>query len=173
MRPIAWLSRQHLNLDILDPGPLLPVARWSLGTTLIFAGGISLSMAFEPASALQNRDNYVILGVLVLATVVIFFLSMWSTHRAMARIKAHELALTREHLADAIRKLRNWVAQGLIQETEGTSSAIAAWVAYERRIKEASEWPFNAAILRRLAASILVPGGVYLIKIISGLGFRF
>lgn len=42
-----------------------------------------------------------------------------------------------------------------------------------RQIRETSEWPFNADIIRRLAASILVPTIVYLIKIVSSLGVRF
>jgi len=56
---------------------------------------------------------------------------------------------------------------------ERLSSAISSWVTYQRLAKEAPTWPFNAGIIRRLAASIFIPAIVYLIKILAGLGLRF
>jgi len=57
--------------------------------------------------------------------------------------------------------------------TEKLSSNITTLATYKREVQEAPTWPFNAAIIRRLLASIVVPAVVYLIKIIAGLGLRF
>jgi len=118
-------------------------------------------------------NNIVIYAVLVCATVLIFFMSMWSTHNAMSRVKRGELSMVRKQLAEASRELKELTTEGQLKGMEGLSSAIAGWVTYERRVQEAPAWPFNASIIRRLMASVLVPAIVYLIKILSGLGFRF
>jgi len=39
--------------------------------------------------------------------------------------------------------------------------------------KETPTWPFDAGIVRRLLVSILTPGLVYLVKILSQTGIRF
>jgi len=171
-RSLSRLSSQPLKLDIFDTGQLIPIARSSLGVSFAFIGGISLSLVFQTQENLSEWNTITIYAVLVLATVLIFFLSMWSVHSAMAGAKRRELALVRKNLVDASRELKNRAAQGRLQGIKGLSSAIAAWITYERRVKEAPEWPFNAGIIRRLAASVLVPGVVYLIKIFSTLGFR-
>jgi hypothetical protein len=57
--------------------------------------------------------------------------------------------------------------------TEKLSSNITVLATYKREVQEASTWPFNAVIIRRLLASIIVPAVVYLIKILAGLGLRF
>ena len=57
--------------------------------------------------------------------------------------------------------------------TEKLSFNITALATYEKRVKEAPTWPFNAAIIRRLFISILTPGLVYLVKILSQTGIRF
>ena len=46
-RYINRLGRQQLNLDIFNTGTLAPVARLSLGITIVFIGGISLSLVFQ------------------------------------------------------------------------------------------------------------------------------
>lgn len=75
-------------------------------------------------------------------------------------------------MAEMSRKLKEWTTKGQKQGMEELSSAVAGWAAYERRVKEAQEWPFNASIIRRLFASVLAPVSVYLIKIFSTLGIQ-
>jgi len=171
-RMLGRLSHQELNLDIFDGGVLSPIAYYSLSVSLAFIGGISLSLVFQTPKSLLMWNNITIYAVLVGATILIFFLSMWSAHNAMARVKRGELSMVRRQLAEASRELKELTAQGQLKGMEGLSSAIAGWVTYERRVQEAPSWPFNASIIRRLMASVLVPAIVYLIKILSGLGLR-
>ena len=167
-RHMNRLSRRKLNIDIFDTSVLTPVARSSLGTSFAFIGGISLSLIFQTVDSLLTWSNITIYAVLVMATLLIFFLSMWSTHRTMADTKHEELSLVRQKLEEGIRKLRGLAVGDKVDETGDLHSAVAAWGTYERHVREAREWPFNAIILRRLAASTLVPGLIYLLKVLLG-----
>ena len=171
-RGIARLGKQNLQLDIFNTKLLAPVARRSLGNSLVFVGGISLALLFETQETLIEWQSVVVYSVLVLATILIFYISMWSIHNIMARVKRRELEVAQKYMAEMSRKLKEWTTKGQLQGMEELSSAVAGWAAYERRVKEAQEWPFNAGIIRRLFASVLAPVSVYLIKIFSILGIR-
>jgi hypothetical protein len=152
---------------------LTPVARWSLGGSLGFVGGISLSLVFGTRESLLRWQSITMYAILICVTILIFFFSMWSAHNAMAGAKRRKLAMARKHLAMVSRELEDGTAKGQLGGTEGLSSTITSWATYQRLVKEAPTWPFNAGIIRRLAASILIPAIVYLIKILAGLGLRF
>jgi hypothetical protein len=170
---ITRLSRRDLKLDIFDAELLTPIARWSLGVSLAYVGGISLSLVFGTMDDLLEWQSIILYVILICVTILIFFLSTWSVHNAMARAKRQKLALTRKHLAVVSRELEDRMAKGQIGGTERLSSTITSWATYQRLIQEAPAWPFNASIMRRLLASIIVPAIVYLIKILAGLGIRF
>ena len=112
-------------------------------------------------------------AILAGALILMFLLSMWSAHNAMANAKSRKLAMARKHLAVVSRELEDRAAEGQLGGTEGLSATITSWATYQRLVQEAPAWPFNASIIRRLAASIFIPAIVYLIKILSGLGLRF
>jgi hypothetical protein len=171
-RGIARLGKQNLNIDIFDTKLLSPVARQSLGLSLAFVGGISLALLFETQETLIEWQSVVIYSILVLSTILIFYISMWSIHRIMARVKSNELEVAQKYMTDMSRKLKEWTTKGRLEGMEELSSAVAGWAAYERRVKEAQEWPFNAGIIRRLFASVLAPVSVYIIKIFSTLGIQ-
>ena len=171
-RGIARLGKENLQLDIFNTKLLAPVARLSLGNSLVFIGGISLALLFETQETLIEWQSVVIYSVLVLATILIFYISMWSIHNIMARVKRYELEVAQKYMAEMSRKLKEWTTKGQTQGMEELSSAVAGWAAYERRVKEAQEWPFNAGIIRRLFASILAPAVIYLLKVLSVLGIR-
>jgi hypothetical protein len=161
----SQLSRIPLNLDIFQPGQLTPVALRSLGISIAIIGGTSLSLIFQTGEELVEVDNIVIYSILVFVTVLIFFHSMWSTHRAMAEAKKRELDIARNHLVLASRELKEKGTQGQFQGIGELHSAVAAWVTYEKRVQEAREWPYDASVIRRLVAAIPIPGIVYIIKV--------
>ena len=113
-------------------------------------------------------ESIIIYAVLVAAIVLLFFMSMWSTHKAMERARKTELALARKHLTAAYRELKERVAQNQTKGMEKLYSTLTAWSTYERQGKEAPTWPFNAVIIRRLAISGLLPGLIYLIRYLIG-----
>jgi hypothetical protein len=163
-RRISRLARRQLKIDIFATGKLVPVANWSLGVSLAFVGGISISLIFQPLDSLRNWQVAVFYACLILVAVVVFFLSMWSTHAAILRAKQSELALARMNLDLAFGDMKEKASAGNAQAKESAYAAVSAWSAYERRVREAPEWPYNALVARRLAASVLVPGVVYLLK---------
>ena len=169
---LAQLNRRHLKIDIFDTGLLVHVAHWSLSISLAFVGGISLSVVFQPLENLREIQSIIIYSILIFVTVLLFFISMWSTHNAMASAKNRELTTIRENLGDARRKLRQQAKENITSGRDTLYSAVAAWGIYERQVREAPTWPFNAGILGRLIASALVPAIIYIIKIVSGLGLR-
>jgi hypothetical protein len=98
---------------------------------------------------------------------------MWSTHCTITKVKSHELNLVQKYLNTASHELKERAEDSSLTGKDELSSTITAWLNYERRIKEVPEWPYNASIIRRLAASTVVPAIVYLLKIFSGLGLPF
>ncbi|MFC2035779.1 hypothetical protein ACFLUJ_06640 [Chloroflexota bacterium] len=173
IRYLNRLIRQRLNLDIFNTEALTPIARSSLGFSIAFIGGISLSLVFQTQADLLMWNNIVVWVILVCFTVLLFFLSMWSTHSTMTDAKKRELDLVQKHLKKASLELKERAEDGSLKGAEESSSIITTWVNYERRIKEIPEWPYNAGIIRRLAVSTLAPVVIFLIKVFSGLGLRF
>jgi len=170
---IAQLSRQELKLDIFDTELLAPVALWSLGISLVWVGGISLSLVFQTWEGMTEWQTITIYAILVSATVLAFFVSMWSTHKAMAGVKKRELNLAWKNLAAASRELKNRTARNQTEGIEELSYTITAWSAQHKLVQEISAWPFNASIIRRLAVSILAPITVFLIKVIPRIGISW
>ena len=173
---IARLSRRDLTFDILDTKPLEPIDRWSLGISLAFVGGIGLSLVFSTRESLLRWQSITMYVILVGVTVLMFFLSMWGAHKAMAEGKERKLALARKNLVAISRELEGQKEQrqlGGLGEPSSALTSITSWASYQRLVREASTWPFDAGILRRLLASIVMPAIIYLVKILAGAGLRF
>ncbi len=167
-RHLTRLNRLYVKPDIYSPGLMTPVAQWSLGISVAFVGGITISVAFQPWENLAEWRTVAIYGILLCVTVALFFANLWSTHDAMARAKRAELSMARENLEAALRQLRESTARGSTEGLEKLHWAVAAWGTYERRVSDAQEWPYNANLLLRLGASALFPAGVYLLKALFG-----
>jgi len=118
-------------------------------------------------------NNITSYAIVICALILIFFLSMWGTHRAMSTVKKRKLSLARKHLVVISRELENRSGQDQPSDLGTISNELNSWANYQRLIKEAPTWPFNAGIIRQLLASIIVPAAVYLVKILAGLGIRF
>ncbi len=173
---VSRLSRRDLKLDILDTEMMAPVASWSLGISLVFVGAILLSIignVSQSGDLLLNANTIIGYVIMICITLLIFFLSMWTAHRALSEAKKSKLIPAQKQLAEISRELEVRVVKGQREGMIELSSTFTAWTAYEKRVKETPTWPFNAATVRRLIASILTPGLVYLIKILSQAGIRF
>lgn len=171
-RRLTRLTSKYLHFEIFDTGLLVPVAQWSLCVSFAFVGGISLSVVFQPFENLRQMENIVIYSILLGVTIVLFFTSMWSTHSAMASAKRRELNMVRENLGFHRNQLKQQSSESIEKDRDRLYSAIAVWSIYEKQVREAPTWPFNAGILGRLVLSSLVPTIIYGIKIVLGLGIR-
>jgi hypothetical protein len=166
---ISRLSRKGLKLDIVDVEMLLPVARWSLGISVIFVGAISLSVIenWEILLTPNSIAAYVLLGC---TTVLIFFLSMRSVHRAMNEAKMNKMAIIRKHMKAVSNEVDKCMEEGQISEMEKLASTLSVLVNYHKLVSDTPTWPFNADTIRRLFVSMLVPVAVYVVKIFSRAG---
>lgn len=166
-RLFAELHRQPLNIDIFDPMPLEPIARSSLASSLAFLGGITISLLLLPYREwLLNIQSFIIYSTLILVAILVFFLTMMSTHRVMAEAKERELKSVRHHLSAAYQELKERAAQGRLQDMNALSDSITAWLAYEKRIEEAPEWPYTTDTIRNLVMSTLVPIAAWAVQIV-------
>lgn len=162
-RGLTELHRQPLEINIFDRRPLEPIARWSLGLTVGLIGGITLSLLFIP-QRLSIIRLIIMYSTLILVSVLMFFLNMRSTHRAIAEAKNRELKMVRDNLAAAIQALKERATKDEIGGMEALSDSITAWVAYEKRVKEVPEWPYTADIRRNLVLSMLLPLAAFMVK---------
>ncbi len=168
---IARLSRQPAKTDILfNTELLLPIARWSLGISVGWVGGISLSLVFQTQDTLLDVGTITLYAILIGVTLLGFLLSMWSTRNTIAKVKRSELILTRKHLAAASIELKDRTARGRLEGMEGLSSTMTSWATYQKLVQDTPTWPFDINIMRRLLASTIAPVLVYLAKVFSSLG---
>ena len=168
---IARLSRQPAKTDILfNTELLLPIARWSLGISVGWVGGISLSLVFQTQDTLLDVGTITLYAILVGVTVLAFLLSMWSTRNTVAKVKRGELALARKHLAAASLELKDRASRGRLEGMEGLSSTMTSWATYQKLVQDTPTWPFDINIMRRLLASTIAPIIVYLAKVLPNLG---
>jgi len=162
----AELHRQPLRVDIFDTKPFWPVGRQSLIIALVFVGGIILGMlsSLVEESILDWR-NWLLYSLLALMAILVFFLNMRPTHRVLSAEKKRELAAVQERILLACRAM---MAHFDAEESAGTLGAeINALVAYEKRIRETSTWPYDTAMLRTLFFSVIFPAVAALARIIG------
>jgi hypothetical protein len=168
---IARLSRQPAKIDILfNTELLLPIARWSLGISVGWVGGISLSLVFQTQESLLDGGTITLYAILVGVAVLAFLLSMWSTRNTIAKVKRGELSLARKHLAAASMELKDRTSRGRLEKMQELSSTMTSWATYQKLVQDTPTWPFDINIMRRLLASTIAPVLVYLAKVFSSLG---
>jgi len=152
------LYKEPLKLDIFDLSPLRPVAQHSLAIASTFMGAITLSVLFNPyAEWLLSFPALLIYGISALIAVVLFFSNLLDAHHVMLRIKMNELKVVRDHLSMNYYALKDRTPAGQLPGAGSLEGPTTLWLAYEKRIKEAPEWPFTGGTLRDLAASIILP----------------
>ncbi len=171
VRNLTRLTRSIQYLDIFNLELLSPVAKWSLGVSLAFIGGITISLIFVPYDSLLNAISISVYGILIVTTILIFFSSMLSTHNAILRVKQRELNAAQEKLTIAFRKMRGSSSLGAEETDETVFSEVTAWGTYEANVRSIHDWPYTASILRQLLASLISPAIVYFIKVIFGVQF--
>jgi len=169
-RHLATHSRAGLELSVFDGHLLTPFAQWGQSLSLVFVGGISLSLLFQSSHSLRSIEGVVIYGSLTVIALTLFFMSMWTIHVALAKAQQHELARVRSDLAAAREALQRERSAG----TAGTmpDAYVPAVICgiYEQQVLDASTWPFDPAIFGRVLASAVAPLTVYVLKIAFGVG---
>lgn len=154
----AALHSQPLQFDILDPEPFEVVGRQSLLMALVFIGGITLSLLLT--FQLENISSpalWLSYLLLVLITLLIFFLNMRPTHQILVTARQGELKPLQQKINTLCRELM--LRLDTKQDAGSIPEEINALVAYESRLLSARTWPYNTSMLRTLFFSVLIPIG--------------
>lgn len=167
-RLLVALHREPLAIDLLDISPFESIGRQALISALVFLGGIFLGILFGfDLATITEWRTWVTYLPLALVIVLLFFLSMRDSHRALSAAKARELEQVGQRLRQVGGRFRERLPGGEIPA--GEAAELAALLAYERRIRAAPTWPYNPSMLQTLLVSILLP---ILVKAITWLLFE-
>ena len=172
-RQLAARSRTGLELNVFDGHLLTPFARWGQGLSLVFVGGISLSLLFQSYESLRSVEGVIVYGSLIIVALTLFFMSMWTIHVALARAQDKELVRVRRDLFAAREALLRHYASESKVGVQDTYLPVVVLGAYEQQVLHAPTWPFNPTIVARVFASAVAPLVVYLLKIAFGVAGRF
>jgi hypothetical protein len=167
-RHLAAHSRAGMDLNVFDAHLLTPFAQWGQSLSLVFVGGICLSLLFQSYDSLHSVEGVAVYGGLILVALTLFFTSMWTIHAALAKAQEKELATVRRDLALARDALARHRASGSDAAVHDAYLPVVTLGAYERQVLDASTWPFNPTIVGRVFASAAAPLVVYLVKLAVG-----
>jgi len=169
-RHLAAHSRAGLELDVFDGHLLTPFAQWGQSLTLVFVGGISLSLLFQSSQTLRSMEGVVIYGSLIVVALTLFFTSVWTIHVALAKARDKELARVRRDLVAAREAFRRDRTEAPAGAVEDAYLPVVVCGIYEKQVLAASTWPFNPTIVGRVFASAVAPLSVYVLKLAFGVG---
>ena len=130
----------------------------------MFIGGITVSLLFlvHQPEILRSPAFWLVYVPLAAVPVALFFLSMRPTHAVLGQAKRAELARVSALLNAGYRRLADLVAQQ--QPTGSLPAEVGALLAFEGRLRQARTWPYDTAMLRTLAFSILVPAATMVVR---------
>jgi hypothetical protein len=170
-RITSRLYKQEIKFDVLDPSPFEPIGRQSLLLAIAFVGGITISLvlAYQPGS-MGSVEFWLVYLVLVVVTVLIFFMNMLPTHRVLSSEKKQRLEPVKCH----IHRLYHLLVEALDanRDTGSLSGEITALEKYEYRLQHARTWPYDTDMLRKLFFSVLIPLGTLLARLMLELFIR-
>jgi hypothetical protein len=156
-RLTAALLRQPLEINLFDITPFEAFGRQSLLLSLVFIGGITLSLIFVgfDASTLSNPAFWFVYVPLVMVPIVIFFLNMYPAQQVLAEAKRREIQEARGHLQRSGRELVQRLNKK--QTAENLPAEVWALAAYLDELQKTRTWPYNTAMMRTLFFSVLIP----------------
>lgn len=167
-RHMAAHARAGLELNVFDGHLLTPFAQWGQSVTLVFVGGISLSLLFQSYESLRSIESVMAYGSFVVVALTLFFMSMWTVHTALAKAQDKELATVRRDLAAAREALLRHRTGESATAVENAYLLVVVLGTYEQQVLDAPTWPFNPTIVGRVFASAAAPLGVYVLKLAFG-----
>jgi len=153
-RRFSRLGDEHAQIDLLDPRPLAPFARFALRSAGSILVGASLcAPLFEELEALPVTIAIVVwIGLLAVGALL---LPVRGVHRRIRSLKQAELSRVRGMIS-ATRQ--NALAVGHPQAL-ASAAALHGLAAYLTLVVGLSEWPFETATLVKFAAYLALPVG--------------
>jgi hypothetical protein len=140
------LLKAELKIDLLRTDTLAVLGRSAARASLIWFVISAVACLFFVSGDL----NWLTIGLIVACAVMgmaIFASIMLRIHRQIVAAKNSELELIRGQI-DALRDS--------VHRDDGAATRLQGLLAYEKRIADAHEWPFDQSTLVRLTASAFI-----------------
>jgi hypothetical protein len=148
------LVRRLGRIDLLDRSSLAPFAHMGLREAFVWAGGSSIaSLLFLDVERLWPVA--VVIGVTLFMSTRAFLDPVAEIHRRLRAERRAELARVRE-------RIRSARAAALERADPEGAAQLPGLLAYESRIEQVGEWPFDAPTLARFAALLALAVGSWL-----------
>lgn len=160
------LLRQPIQVDIFDVTPFEPIGTQSLYLSLSLIGTIVLALPSSPY-ALPSWQNILIFSALILASVAVFFVNMYSTHRLLASTKKQQMAVVDHKFIQTYYQLQELGNRRL--DIHSAATELNAWAVAKQELKQTRSWPYNTEMLRTLFVSVLIPIMVGLARVVGPL----
>ena len=159
-RKLSRLSRERVEVDLLDPPALAPFARLGLQNALIFIGAISIGLLFLADTGAAPGLGKVLVFVFLLSggtAIIVMLLPALGIRERIREAKREALAECRER----VRSLGDVWRAGSSQ-ARAQRAGLADLLAYCSLVESVPEWPFNAPSLRRLLLYLAIPLGSWI-----------
>jgi hypothetical protein len=159
-RRLSQLSRERVEVDVLDPPALAPFARLGLQNALIFIGAISIGLLFLADMGAAPGLARVLVFVFLLsggAAALVMVLPVLGIRERIRGAKREALDECRER----IRSLRDAWNSGS-SRARAERAGLADLLAYRSLVESVPEWPFNAPSLKRLLLYLAIPLGSWI-----------
>ena len=163
------LLRQPIEIDIFDVTPFEPIGMQSLYLSLSFVGTIVITFPSSPY-ALPSWQNVLILSALILISVLVFFVNMYSTHRLLASTKKRQIAIVERQFAQTYHQLLELA--NYRQDIHAATTELNAWAVAKHELLLTRSWPYNTEMIRTLFVSVLIPVMVGLGRLVGPLLIR-
>ncbi len=153
---ITHFISQATIINIFDPTPYRPVARWCLTVAGSIMGAITIAILFlgEDMMSGVNLVTYIIAGVL---GIFVFFGGMWSTHQHMLMNKEREINHINNELLALHREIMTKVNNREFDASRLLMDASGGLTNHKHVVEKADEWPYTIGSIGGLATSVLVP----------------
>jgi len=145
----AWgrVLKERLNIDLLRIDRLAVLGRAAARASLIWFVVGAVACLFFIGGDLSWLTILLIVSTAGMG-VRTFLSAMTRIHRQIVAAKTQEL----EHIRCRIEALRDRLA-----DDDHAATRLHGLIAYEKRISDAPEWPFDQPTLMRVGAYILIP----------------
>jgi hypothetical protein len=161
-RLYSRIGERHVDIDLLDLGPLSPLTRHGLRIVLLSAiiGAVATSSAVVRAAPLPSSSVAALLLCCISGLPLVsaaFLLPVRGLRRQIRARKAEKLAQLRGEI-----RHNEELMTGSGTDSAEAGARLPGLLAYKHEIESVREWPFDAPTLIRFFLYVAIPLGSWL-----------
>lgn len=156
------IYRDHLQINVLRPGPLSAFSRLAAGMVIFTLAAVALgTLALGELAA--TSQWLVAGGIPTVLAAAAFVGPLWGGHRLMAHEKGRNIDALNEQIETAIAWLRAKVDAGRVEEVEPLKATLEGLVAARNEYEAVSTWPWQRSTLGSVLTALAAPLTVWLL----------